>query len=87
MLEKYSDWGTEGFSADDFAFEARISVKRKNVAKFAFKPRQFRLYGIFRTVNDKASFIATHADPAKKQMKARRGNLERAAVLSLPYLE
>ena len=87
MLKKFSDWGTGGFSKDRFAFEERITVEHKSVAIFAFKPWQFRLYGIIRTVNLKTSFIATHADPAKKQTKAHRGNLERAAVLSLPYLK
>ncbi len=87
MLKKFSDWGTEGFSTDDFAFEDRITVEHKRVAIHAFKPWQFRLYGFIRKVNHKTSFIATHADPAKKQTKAHRGNLKRAATLSLPYLE
>ena len=54
--------------------------KTGKVAVFAFKPFQWRLYGVVCTVDGKKCFIGTKVDPEKKQDKADQELLKLAAV-------
>ena len=54
--------------------------KAGKAAVFAFKPFQWRLYGVVCTVEGKKCFVGTKVDPEKKQDKADPDILKSAAV-------
>jgi hypothetical protein len=79
-FERFCELGPDGLDSAQFRREGAFKDGRgKKVAIFAFKPRQFRVYGAMLNVAGRRCFVGTHVDPSKKQNKADRALLEASA--------
>jgi hypothetical protein len=62
-----------------FRHEERVKLGHEQVAIFAFKGWQVRIYGGIEQINGKPTFVGTEIDKSKKQDKANRSLLRQAA--------
>lgn len=81
--------GHQYLPPEKFRFEERFRVggsAGRDVAVYAIKGWQVRLYGSFVVVNGRNAFVGSEMDSSKKQDNADRATLERAARNLAPWL-
>ncbi len=79
-MQNFSELGPgRHLNQEVFRHEARLKLGHKQVAIFAFKGWQVRIYGGIEQINGKPTFVGTEIDESKKQYKANRNLLQRAA--------
>lgn len=86
-IERYMKWfatlGQEELHSEAFKFEGRFPESpgsQKKVAIYAFKGWKVRIYGTVEEVNGIRTFVGTEIDVSKKQNKANRTLMLRAAI-------
>ena len=87
-MEIFANDGTKNLPITQFRPEDRIPIgdaRGTRVLVCAFKAWQVRLYGGVVTIDRKPTFIGSEIDDSKKQDKADRGCLVRAARNLRPY--
>jgi len=82
-MSYFCDIGSTKLQKEVYRFEERINVgsgnRRKRIPIYAFKGSQVRIYGSVRSINKKRTFVGTEIDASKKQNKANRALLKKAA--------
>lgn len=89
LLRILSQDGDKYLSPEKFRFEKRCHVggaAGRDVAVYAVKGWQVRLYGSFVKVGGQNAFVCSELDASKKQDAADQGMLERAARKLAPWL-
>src|SRR5262245_41562494 len=89
IMEKAADHGPERLPPEQFKPEERLSIGDKKGTKvevYAFKVHQYRVYACQTSYRGKRTLVCTDVDESKKQDKANRSILIRAATRFAPYL-
>lgn len=86
ILRRLAEDGQQATSSKQhFRMEERFPVTGKDVAVFAVKAYQLRVYGGFATVGGRSCFVCVKA-VRKRDTKADRSLLKRSAVVLREYL-
>lgn len=82
-FDRFAEMGPSAFSAEMFKSQGRFpDLQGKKVQVFGFKAYQFRVYGLVEQHLARSAFVGTTCDPSKKQNKANKQKLEKAAEMS-----
>lgn len=81
-MDNFCETGGKSLNDEQYKREGLFSDgKGGRVSVWTFKPFKWRLYGSVLNVAGKQTFVGVRVDPAKKQTKADRTELEAAAKL------
>jgi hypothetical protein len=90
IMEIFAEEGPNNLPITQFRPEERLpvgDVRGTRLLICAFKAWQIRVYGAVLAIDGKPTFLASEIDDSKKQDKADRGCLLRAARNLKPYME
>jgi len=89
ILNRYFKYFLFGFRMDEtqFRYEGRHQYNGHELALWAFKANQIRIYGIRLGEARKHFFFGSSSDDKKKQNKANKQKLERAVRVYSKWLE
>jgi hypothetical protein len=88
IMQKAADFGPHKLPGEQFASEERLTIGDKRgtqVQVYAFKIFKYRVYACEKHHAGKRTFICTEVDESKKQDKADRSKLKRAATRFAPF--
>ena len=87
IMQILAEYGSSDLNDKQFRYETAFTPRGAHRAEkvYAVKAYTFRIYGCFVGTVSKR-FIGTYFDAAKKQSKADRGALQRAADYIVPHL-
>lgn len=83
----FGEEGPRGLHTEVYKHEGRFKTGEasgRQVAIAAFKGWQLRVYGSVQTIDEKPTFIGTEIDTSKKQNRANKAKLQRAALKFAP---